>query len=166
MPTYHLGDQSQAKLAGVHPDLVRVVGRAIELTAQDFSVIDGVRTLAEQKRYVASGASQTLDSRHLTGHAVDLAAYINGQSRWETVPLCDIAEAVRMAARELNVPIRWGGCWDKLLTECDDAPEDMIHAYQKRRTDAGLKAFIDAPHFELPKILYPSEMPVEAPVVV
>ena len=151
MPTYQLGKKSLAELEGVQADLVRVVKRAIELTSQDFSVVDGVRTLDEQKRYVASGASQTLDSRHLTGHAVDLVPYINGQARWETIPLCDIAEAMRTAARELGVPIRWGGCWDIRLTDSDEAPEDMIHGYQQRRMAKGLKAFIDAPHFELPR---------------
>ena len=163
MPTYHLGTKSLAELKGVHPDLIKVVERAIQLTAQDFSVIDGLRTLEEQKRYVASGASKTLDSRHLTGHAVDLAAYINGQARWEIVPLCDIAEAMRMAARELKMPIRWGGCWDELLTASDAPPEEMIHAYQARRAAQGQPpAFIDAPHFELPKALYPSEGAVVA----
>lgn len=156
MPTYHLGAKSLAELKGVHPDLIKVVERAIQLTAQDFSVIDGLRTQEEQKRYVASGASKTLNSRHLTGHAVDLVAYINGKARWETVPLCDIAEAMRMAARELNVPIRWGGCWDELLTASDTPPEEMIHAYKARRAAQGLPpAFIDAPHFELPEALYP-----------
>lgn len=161
MPTYHLGAKSQAELKGVHPDLVKVVERAIQLTSQDFSVIDGLRTDEEQKRYVASGASKTLRSRHLTGHAVDLAAYINGQARWEVVPLCDIAEAMRIAARELHVPIRWGGCWDELLTASDLPPEEMIHAYQARRAAHGYPhAFIDAPHFELPEALYPAKVTV------
>jgi peptidoglycan L-alanyl-D-glutamate endopeptidase CwlK len=161
MPTYHLGAKSQTELSGVHPELVKVVERAIQLTAQDFSVHDGLRTLDEQKRYFASGASKTLDSRHLTGHAVDLVAYINGQARWETIPLCNIAEAMRMAARELKAPIRWGGCWDELLTDSDAPPEEMIHAYQARRAAQGqLHAFIDAPHFELPRAKYPAPVPV------
>lgn len=159
MPTYHLGASSQSKLTGVHPDLVRVVERAIQLTPQDFAVVDGVRSMAQQRQYVASGASHTLNSRHLTGHAVDLVAYVNNQARWETPLLCKIAEAMRAAARELNVSLRWGGCWDESLTASDTPTEEMVQAYQKRRAAAGLHAFIDAPHFELPSNQYPAPNP-------
>jgi peptidoglycan L-alanyl-D-glutamate endopeptidase CwlK len=112
MSNFTLGANSLKELNGVHPDLVAVVKRALELSAQDFAVHDGIRTLAEQQQFVASGASQTLDSRHLSGHAVDLVPYINGKLRWEWPPIYTIAEAVRKAANELNIPIRWGGAWD------------------------------------------------------
>jgi hypothetical protein len=79
MSKFVLGKKSLEELEGVHSDLVVVVHRAIELTVQDFSVHDGIRTLEEQKKLVESGASQTLDSRHITGHAVDLVPYINGK---------------------------------------------------------------------------------------
>ena len=94
MSNFTLGANSLKELNGVHPDLVAVVRRALELSAQDFAVHDGIRTPAEQKQLVASGASQTLDSRHLTGHAVDLVPYINGKLRWEWPPIYIIAEAI------------------------------------------------------------------------
>lgn len=153
--TFKLGTRSQNELKGVHGDLVAVVKRALELTVQDFAVHDGTRTLAEQKKYVASGVSKTLDSRHLTGHAVDLVPYVNGELRWEMEPIYKIADAVRMAAKELNIPIRWGGAWDVLLTEETDPPEEMVEDYIARRKSAGKKAFIDGPHYELPRAVYP-----------
>jgi len=155
MSKYKLGQASKKELQGVHPDLVAVVQRAIELTVQDFAVHDGIRTLAEQKKLVASGASQTLDSRHITGHAVDLVPYINGKLRWEWDPIYMIADAVRVAAQELGTPIRWGGAWDIDFTASSESPEDLVAQYVARRKAAGLRAFIDGPHFELPKAQYP-----------
>ena len=112
MPQYKLGKASLNELIGVHPDLVKVVEKAIQITAQDFGVHDGLRTLAEQQKYVASGASKTMDSRHLTGHAVDLVPYINGKLRWEWEPIYIIADAVRSSAKQLNVHLICGGAWD------------------------------------------------------
>jgi len=155
MSKFKLGAKSLAELEGVHPDLVGVVKRALELTVQDFGVHDGKRTLEEQKKYVANGASQTLDSRHLTGHAVDLVPYINGKLRWEWDPIYRIADAVRRAAQERSIPIRWGGAWDIVLTDSDGPTEDLVAGYSARRKAAGLKVFIDGPHFELPKNRYP-----------
>jgi peptidoglycan LD-endopeptidase CwlK len=156
MSQFILGEKSLKELAGVHPDLVAVVKRAIEITVQDFSVHDGIRTLEEQRRLVASGASQTLESRHITGHAVDLVPYINGKLRWEWDPIHNIADAVRTVAKELGIPIRWGGAWDRPFTETNDLPEDMVADYSARRRRAGKKAFLDGPHFELPTRQYPA----------
>jgi peptidoglycan L-alanyl-D-glutamate endopeptidase CwlK len=155
MSDFELGDSSLREMQGVHPDLVSVVKRAIQLTVQDFAVHDGMRTLEEQKRLVESGASQTLDSRHITGHAVDLVPYVNGKLRWEWDPIHRIADAVRQAARELNVPIRWGGAWDIDFTGSAEHPEDLVADYSARRRRAGKKAFLDGPHYELPKANYP-----------
>ncbi|HNY29613.1 MAG TPA: M15 family metallopeptidase [Fibrobacteria bacterium] len=155
MPKFVLGAASRKELQGVHADLVRVVHRAIELTAQDFSVHDGIRTLEEQKRLVAAGASKTMESRHITGHAVDLVPYINGKLRWEWEPIYVIADAVRMAAREFQVPIRWGGSWDVAFTDSTDSPEHLVAAYVETCRQQGKRAFIDGPHFELPKARYP-----------
>ncbi|HOX50339.1 MAG TPA: M15 family metallopeptidase [Fibrobacteria bacterium] len=155
MPKFVLGAASRKELQGVHADLVRVVHRAIELTAQDFSVHDGIRTLDEQKRLVAAGASKTMESRHITGHAVDLVPYINGKLRWEWEPIYVIADAVRMAAREFQVPIRWGGSWDVAFTDSTDSPEHLVAAYVETCRQQGKRAFIDGPHFELPKARYP-----------
>ena len=129
MPTkFKLSKRSELAMAGVHPDLVRVVRRAIEITEIDFAVIQGTRTMEKQLEYVRTGASQTLASRHLTGHAVDLAAYVGSELRWDW-PLYDkIAAAMKQAANELSIPIVWGGDWKK---------------------------FPDGPHFELSRKGYP-----------
>ena len=155
MSTFKLSEKSLQELQGAHQDLVSVVKRALEITAQDFAVHDGNRTLEEQKKYVASGASQTLDSRHLNGHAVDLVPVINGKLRWAWEPIYKIADAVRTAARELNIPLRWGGAWDIPFTQSEDRPEDLVADYSARRKKAGKKLFLDGPHFELPKAEYP-----------
>ncbi len=155
MPQFSLGRQSLQELKGVHADLVAVVKRAIELTAQDFSVHDGLRTPEEQQRLIAAGASQTMDSRHLTGHAVDLVPVINGKLRWEWPPIYVIADAVRVASRELGTSLRWGGAWDTDFTASTASPEDLVAQYVARRKKQGLRAFIDGPHFELPKAKYP-----------
>ncbi|WP_295531502.1 M15 family metallopeptidase [uncultured Pseudacidovorax sp.] len=155
MANFKLGKNSLNELQGVHPDLVAIVQRAIVLTAQDFGVHDGLRTLEEQKKLIATGASQTLDSRHLTGHAVDLVPYFNGKLRWEWPPIYVIADAVRTAARELNTPLRWGGAWDVDFTASNDSPEDLVADYVSRRRAAGQRAFIDGPHYELPRAKYP-----------
>lgn len=151
---YKLGKRSLEELDGVHEDLVAIVKRAIEITPQDFSVHDGIRSLEEQKNLVEKGASKTLNSRHLTGHAVDLVPYINGKLRWEWEPIHVIADAIRTAAKELDIPIRWGGAWDINLTDSEDAPEDLVEDYSNRRKKQKKRVFLDGPHFELPKSLY------------
>ena len=79
--TFSLSQKSISRLNGVHPNLVKVVKRAIEISQIDFCVTEGVRTEKRQKELVAAGASQTMKSRHLTGHAVDLAAMVGGGIR-------------------------------------------------------------------------------------
>ena len=157
MSEFVLGKKSLRELRGVHTALVATVKRAIQLTVQDFSVHDGARTLQEQQSLVLSGASQTLESRHLTGHAVDLVPYINGKLRWEWSPIYLIAAAVRVAANELGTPIRWGGAWDVDFTASTESPEDLVAGYVDRRHKAGLRAFIDGPHFELPVLQFPDD---------
>jgi peptidoglycan L-alanyl-D-glutamate endopeptidase CwlK len=154
--SYSLGAQSRAELAGVHPDLVRVVERAIAITKQDFSVHDGLRTEAEQNAYVKKGVSQTMKSMHMRqadgfGHAVDLVPFINGKLRWEWPPIYVIAAAVRQAAVELGVKVRWGGCWETInsLGSTPKQLEAAVAAYGARQRARGRKAFTDGPHFEL-----------------
>lgn len=129
MGQFQLSKRSKDRLSGVHPDLVRVVERAIEISDMDFTVLEGVRSIARQQQLVASGASQTMQSRHITGHAVDLAPYVAGQVRWDW-PLYDkLSATVKKAAAELNVRIEWGGDWT---------------------------SFKDGPHFQLPRKEYPA----------
>jgi len=117
--TYRLGQRSMQNLSGVHPDLVAVVKRAIETTEQDFFVGEGIRSIERQKRLVASGASQTMNSRHITGHAVDLHPYpYKGDHDVDGVPNSDdwdayepIVLAMRQAAEELGVELTHGWDW-------------------------------------------------------
>lgn len=151
--TYTLGSKSLAELNGVHPALVQVVKRAIELSTQDFSVHDGLRTEAEQKALVDKGASKTMDSKHRPqadgfGHAVDLVPYVNGKMRWEWPLIYPIANAMREAAEELGVRIRWGGHWGE-LTGTTDTPEQLVKKYVEARRKLGKDAFLDGPHMEL-----------------
>lgn len=125
---FTLGSRSRQRLEGVHPDLVRVVERAIGTTTVDFTVLEGRRTPERQRQLVAAGASQTMNSRHLTGHAVDLGAWVNNQVRWDWPLYYRIADAMKAAAQAENVPIEWGGDW---------------------------KTFKDGPHYQLPWKEYP-----------
>lgn len=108
---FSLSKRSQNKLTGVHPELVRVVRRAIEITHTDFTVIEGLRSIERQKSLYNLGQSKTLRSRHLTGHAVDLAALVDGVINWEPEVYANIAQAMKAAAVELDVPVQWGGDW-------------------------------------------------------
>jgi len=155
MGDFKFGDASVSELEHVHSDLVAVVKRTLELSVQDFAVHDGIRSMEEQKKMMAAGASKTLDSRHLTGHAVDLVPFINGKLRWEWEPIYKIADALRIAAKELDIPIRWGGAWDIDFTDSEALPEYLVSDYVSRMKRAGKKAFIDGPHFELPRTFYP-----------
>lgn len=155
--TYSLGAKSRAELAGVHPELVRVVERAIQLTSQDFSVHDGLRTIVEQREYVRRGVSKTMNSMHMRqpdgfGHAVDLVPYINGVLRWEWKPIFQIAAAVHQAAKEIGTPLIWGGVWDRAFLSLPGTAigmEASVNAYVARRRSLGKTAFIDGPHWQL-----------------
>lgn len=125
---YVLGERSKSRLEGVHPDLVKVVERAIEITEVDFAVIEGLRTLSRQKELLAKGATTTLNSRHLSGHAVDIAAWVDGTIRWDWPLYHRLAKAMKDAAAELEVDIKWGGDWN---------------------------SFPDGPHFQLDWKTYP-----------
>lgn len=136
---FTLSARSRARLVGVHPDLIRVVERAIRLTTVDFVVTDGARTQAQQDALYAQGRTTkgpkvtwTLNSRHVGGFAVDLAPFVDGAIEYDNSGKLGLwprlAEAMKAAARELGVPLKWGGDW--------------------ARTP-------DRPHFELPADRYP-----------
>jgi peptidoglycan L-alanyl-D-glutamate endopeptidase CwlK len=106
---YKLGTRSLQKLSGVHPDLVSVVKRAIEISEQDFSVLEGIRHIERQRELVKSGKSTTMNSRHLTGHAVDLVPY---PVSWDWEYFYPIVDAMKEAAEELGIDIVAGADWE------------------------------------------------------
>lgn len=129
--------KSNERLEKVHPDLVRVVRRATKINLSPglgFQITCGIRSLVEQKKLVAAGASKTMRSRHLPGaknglsHAVDLVATVDGKVRWDWPLYAELARAMKTAASIESVPIEWGGDW---------------------------KSFKDGPHFQLPWGKYP-----------
>lgn len=138
-----LSPASEKRLLGVHPDLVRVIRTAASATSLPFIVTEGLRTYQRQKQLVAAGASRTLASRHLSGHAVDLAVVLPFEDRdgdgvdddgihglrWDWPLYRRLATEVKRAAAECRVPIVWGGDW---------------------------RTFKDGPHYELPVKLYPA----------
>lgn len=147
---FKLSKRSMAKLEGVQPKLVAVVQRAIEITNVDFGVIQGLRTVEEQRELVAKGASQTMKSKHITGEAVDVMAYIGSRGSWEMTLYDDIADAFKLAAIEEDVQIRWGAAWQVTdLREWDGTMQDAMDEYIDLRRSQGRRPFIDGPHFEL-----------------
>ena len=130
--------RSLTNLHGVHPDLRRVMDRALQAAPFAFVVTEGLRTLARQTELVRIGASRTLDSRHLTGHAVDLVPYVDidkdGKVEVEEMyawPLYHkLAPVIKAAAANEKVAIVWGGDW---------------------------RSFKDGPHWELDRRVYPAK---------
>jgi peptidoglycan L-alanyl-D-glutamate endopeptidase CwlK len=112
--TFVLGSRSLSRLKGVHPDLVRVVELALTYSPHDFTITEGLRTVARQRELKAAGASQTMNSRHITGHAIDFAVLVGGKVRWDWPLYGQVAVAFKRAAKELKVPIIWGGDWVSL----------------------------------------------------
>lgn len=128
------GKRSRERLHGVHSDLVIVFSVAIDridnyepLQGVDLTILEGLRTLERQEKLVAAGASKTLKSRHLTGHAVDVAPVIDGEVRWDWPVYDKVGVYVKSIAEELAIPIEWGGDW---------------------------RSFKDGPHWQLPWRLY------------
>lgn len=126
---FRFSERSEKNLIGVHPDLVRVARLALMHSPIDFAVIEGVRTLKKQAQLVEAGASQTMNSRHITGHAIDVMAYVGGKGRWDWPLYERIAASFNLAAADLNIPIVWGGSWRTLR---------------------------DGPHYELDRRKYPA----------
>jgi len=148
--TFKLSTRSLDRLIGVDPRLVAVVKAAIHSTKVDFGVICGMRTLEEQQDLVAKGASQTMKSKHLQGYAVDLMAYCGSRASWELNLYDDIADAMAEAAREVDVPIRWGAAWHiSNIAQSQGTMEDAMTSYTDERRTQGRRPFIDGPHFEL-----------------
>lgn len=135
-----LSKSSVARLKGVHPDLVRVVKRAAANAKVPFIVVEGVRTLERQKELLKVGATKILNSRHITGHAVDLVPLVDGKPRWDWSLYLGLADCVRQAARDEKVSVRWGGSWSELNKIDGQITTKLLS-----------KSFPDGPHFELPR---------------
>lgn len=134
MNNFKFSKRSEENLNGVHPDLVKVARLALTLSKRDFTVIEGVRTKARQQQLFKSGATKTMNSRHLTGHAIDIVPY---PLDWkDTKAFGELAKAMFEASRQLKIPIRWGGDWNRNGRSDDET-------------------FYDGPHFELLKAIYP-----------
>lgn len=119
-----LNKSSLEKLKGVHPDLVRVIKRAAKDSPMDFIVVEGLRTMERQKQLLKAGATKILNSRHITGHAVDVVPLFEGKPRWDWPLYRKLAPYIWAAAKAEKVTVEWGGDWTK---------------------------FPDAPHWQLPR---------------
>lgn len=125
-----LSERDRRRLVGVHPDLVRVVERAAQAEGAAFIVLEGVRSMERQAQLAAAGKSQTMRSRHLTGHAVDLGALSeDGKLLWTRSAYEALGSLVKAAAKDEGVSVEWGGDW---------------------------RGFFDGPHFQLPWASYPA----------
>jgi peptidoglycan L-alanyl-D-glutamate endopeptidase CwlK len=148
------------KLAGVHADLAAVVKKAAEITGLAFIVTEGVRTLARQQQLVKAGASRTLNSRHITGHAVDLCAVIDFDGDGDIEPRYDwplyftLAQTMRLASRNRGIALEWGGCWSR-IDNTDTDVHDLQDEYVKRCREKSKRPFLDGPHFQLAVEVYP-----------
>lgn len=129
METFRFGLRSQTNLTGVHPDLVKIAYKALELSPVDFTVTEGIRSKKRQQELFDAKLSRTLDSRHITGHAIDVAALVGGKVTWNWAEYELIAQAFKQAARELDLDVEWGGDWT---------------------------SFRDGPHFQLPHKTHPA----------
>lgn len=126
--SWRLSRRSFERMQGVHDDLQRVVISALSLSPVDFMITEGVRSIERQTALFKAGASRTMRSRHLSGHAVDVAALIDGKVRWDWPLYERIGLAFKESSRVTGVPIVWGGDWPRLR---------------------------DGPHFELDRKAYP-----------
>lgn len=126
--TFKFSSRSEKNLQGVNPDLVKVTRRALEISEVDFGITEGLRSRYRQKQLVATGKSHTINSRHLTGHAVDVVAYV-GSSVMGMAAVRKNRSSIQTGQPELNIPVEWGGDW---------------------------KTLKDGPHFQLPHGAYPA----------
>lgn len=128
MNQYKFSLRSEKNLQGVNSDLIKLVRQALTLSEIDFGITEGLRAIEKQKQLVKEGKSRTMNSRHLSGHAVDIIAYLAGEASWEFNDYKQIAKAFKEASIQLKIPLEWGGDWP---------------------------GFRDGPHFQLPWKYYP-----------
>ncbi len=148
---FQLSQRSLDKLVGVRPELVEVVKRAIEVSTIDFGVTEGLRTKERQIELFEKGASQIREGgTHVDGRAVDLMAYLDGRASWELNLYDNIADAVKQAAIEKNVAIRWGTAWNvHEIRLWRGTMKEAMNYYIDERRKQNKRPFIDGPHFEM-----------------
>ena len=149
--SFKLSTRSLTKLQGVDERLIAVVRRAIEITTVDFGVVDGVRTPKQQMEYFKKGMSQiSVGGKHVEGKAVDLMAYVGARGSWELNLYDNIADAMKQAAIENNVAVRWGAAWNVGdIRMWRGTMEEAMNYYIDTRRKQNKRPFIVAPHFEL-----------------
>ncbi|MDW3181785.1 M15 family peptidase [Roseobacter sp.] len=160
---YRLGRKSRAEMKHMHPDLIRVIEFAIGITEQDFTVFDGYRSAADQHALYKRGASQLDGYQRISKHQVQPDGYVHAadlvpwrdsdgdgdlEVDWHWPSIYLIADAMFVAARCLDVQLRWGGCWQH-INPLTAPPEQLVQMYVKRKRAAGKRAFNDGPHWEL-----------------
>jgi peptidoglycan L-alanyl-D-glutamate endopeptidase CwlK len=147
---FKLSKRSHDRLFGVDPRLVAVVKTAIMITRVDFGVTEGLRSAETQRMYFRTGKSQTMNSKHLSGEAVDLVAFVDGKVSWELNLYDEIGEAMRIGALEHDLPLRWGAAWNIAdIRRWDGSMEAAMTHYIDERRRQNRRPFIDAPHFEV-----------------
>ena len=151
--TFQFGTRSRANLSGVHPDLITLAESALAGGKIDFSITEGLRSKERQDKLVAEGKSQTVKSRHITGHAIDAGALVDGKLTWDMPAYVQIANAFRLASIKTGIPFEWGCAWSLDLTKFESA-EAAKRAYADECARLGGKPFFDGPHFQLPRKQY------------
>lgn len=136
MTAYSFSQRSKDRMQGVHPDIVDVMELALSRSHIDFTVLEGLRSPARQKELYDSGASKTMNSRHLTGHAIDIAPIANGQVTWDWPVYHELAPVVKKAAADLGVDLEWGGDWASF----PDGPHWQLSWNTYSKTDMEPKA--------------------------
>lgn len=160
---FTLNAKDNTKLQGANPALIAIVNKAVEYCPIQFHVGEGLRTVEQQRAMVAKGVSQTMNSRHIGGFAVDLWAYPMGVLSWDLKQYEPIAEAMRHAALDLQTPLQWGCAWERYLADYDSACDARLDYVQECRDlfEAGKRSkptpFFDAPHFQLPAKEFPNK---------
>ena len=153
---FKLGGASLARLTQLYEPLAAVVHLAIRITDTDFTVFETIRTVKKQKEYVRKGVSKTMKSKHLPqppdhkSHAVDLVPWIDGRAQWLWEPIYRVTFAMDCAASYLGVAdkIRWGGAWDRVLSDFGGSPAAYKQECRLYAERLGRKPFLDGPHFE------------------
>lgn len=139
--SFKFSKRSKERMRGVHPDIVAVMNLAIQRTPIDFTVLEGLRSKERQTELVRNGASKTMNSRHLTGHALDVAPMMDGKVSWDWPLYHQIAPVIKECAEELGVDLEWGGDW----TSFKDGPHWQLSWNSYRENDLARRARLTQP---------------------